>query len=111
MDHVQCDARVMSATALAPSLKQAMAVRSQRSLHFTFRDHLRSDPRFQDLLRRMNFPPRVDSLLNGNERQVLTNGLLFTDSIRRLIPCDKPPSHQPLLTEMQRSKHIGNDKS
>jgi len=27
------------------------------------------------------------------------------------IPCDKPPSHQPLLTERQRSKHIGNDKS
>jgi hypothetical protein len=57
MGNVQCDTRLRSATALAPSLKQATAVRSRRSLHFTFRDHLRSRLRFHDLLRRMNFPP------------------------------------------------------
>jgi len=35
---------------------------------------LRTDPRFQDLPRRMNFPPQVFLLLNGNEKQGPING-------------------------------------
>jgi len=48
---------ILDVTTLAPSRRRAMAVRSQRSLHFTFGDHVRSNPRLQFPTRRMNFPP------------------------------------------------------
>lgn len=60
-----------------------------------------------------NWPPAASygSTATRHQRLPAINGVGFTDSIRPLIPCDKSPSHKPLLTERQRSKHIGNDKS
>ena len=57
VDNVQHEGWAMMVTALAPRRSQAIAVGSRRSWCFTFADNLRPGSRFQDLLRRMNFPP------------------------------------------------------